>query len=583
MRWLCFLFLIAMTAHFTRAATLTTRDGQIFQGDVHTTCDAAGHEKLVIVPSGGGFSLQYPLSDVAAISYRPPISGVLSGGTLLGDWLVRDVGDTGLAGSADYNQGTFSLSGEGASIDPHSDAFHFVYQRLAKEGELVARLTSLSASDPHGMAGLTIRQSPDPQAWFAMIDVTAAGQGEFRFKSNPTADTTIQLASKIKPPCWLRLKIFQNVAVASQSVDGQKWEMVGRMALENIQNACIGMVVTSQKSDELAAASFDRVRLKINGLRGDYFATAQFTDLRLTRIDPEIDFNWGMGAPDVQIPVSHFSVRWTGQLEPPSSDIYTLRLAASPWAKLWLNGQLILDMRTPALHNNGKVRLEALHHYDVRIDFGKDIRAGSCRLFWAIGDQPEELVATDALVYRPNADEIPDAATPQSRFVPLAKGIMLVDGSFLPGSVASIKGDVTHFRYRNRSDMDLPLRQVARVIFQPLAGVLAGRVSDKAGMLTRQGDFIEGECQSLEQNQLKLSSVVFGSSTYNVSTQAAALVLRPASPGSDDWTIHTTSGAVLRATGFELDKNQTTVTEVILGKFSLANAELIDISNSSSH
>ena len=582
MRWLCFSFLIAITTHFAGAATLTTRDGQIFQGDVHSIRDAAGHEKLVVVPSGGGFSLQYPLPDVAAISYRPPISGVLSGGTLLGDWMVRDVGDTGLAGSADYNQGIFSLSGEGASTDPRSDAFHFVYQRLAKEGELVVRLNSLSASDLHGMAGLMIRQSPDPQSWFAMADVTAAGQGEFRFRPNPTTDTTIQLASRIKPLCWLRLKIFQNVVVASQSVDGQKWEMVGRMALENIQHACIGMVLTSQKSDELATASFDRVRLKINGLRADYFATAQFTDLRLTRIDPEIDFNWGMGTPDVQIPASNFSVRWTGQLEPPSSDIYTFKLAAAPWAKLWLNGRLILDNRSPAPHN-GKVRLEAQQHYDVRIDFGKDIRAGSCQLLWAIGDQPEEVVPTDAFVYRRGADELPDAATPQSQFVPLAKGILLVDGSFLPGSVTSIKGDITHFRYRNRSDMDLPLHQVARVVFQPLAGALSARMFDKSGMLTRQGDFIEGECQSLDQNELKLSSVVFGSSTYSVSTQAAAMVLRPPSPAATDWTIHTTSGAVLRASAFELDKDQATLTEPLIGKFSLTNAELIDISSSSNH
>ena len=58
-----------------------------------------------------------PLTTVNTISFRPPISGVLSGGILPGDWAVRDVGDTGLAGSANYGQGVFTLCGEGSPSD----------------------------------------------------------------------------------------------------------------------------------------------------------------------------------------------------------------------------------------------------------------------------------------------------------------------------------------------------------------------------------------------------------------------------------------------------------------------------------
>ena len=354
--------------------------------------------------------------------------------------------------------------------------------------------------------------------------------------------------------------------------------------MEDIHNACIGMVVSSQKSDELATASFDHVRLQLKGIRGDYFAGPQFNDQRLTRIDPNIDFNWGMSAPDVQLPSSNFSVRWTGQFEAPSSEVYTFRFAdgLSQWAKLWIMGREILDSRSTVYHS-GKVKLEAQQLCDFRVDFGKSIHSGTCQLLWSTDNMPEQVVPTEVFLYRRDADELPGAASPASRFVPIARGMLLVDGTFLPGSVDSIKDDHVHFRYLNRTDIGVPLRQCARFTCEPLASALVAKMSDKPGLLTRQGDFIEGECQSFEQNQLKLTSVVFGSSIYDATTQAAALILRAPSPSAKDWVIHSMTGAVLRAPTFDLDKDQLTAAESLLGKLSVPTPELIDISNASAH
>ena len=51
-----------------------------------------------------------------------------------------------------------------------------------------------------------------------------------------------------------------------------------------------------------------------HGLQAEYFDNADFTDLKLTRIDPAIDFAWpGADSPDPSVNGETFSARWTGQ------------------------------------------------------------------------------------------------------------------------------------------------------------------------------------------------------------------------------------------------------------------------------
>jgi probable HAF family extracellular repeat protein len=62
-----------------------------------------------------------------------------------------DVGVVGIAGHATAlygNQGTFTLHGSGADIGGTADAFHFVYQILSGDGEVVTRVSTLEPTDP---------------------------------------------------------------------------------------------------------------------------------------------------------------------------------------------------------------------------------------------------------------------------------------------------------------------------------------------------------------------------------------------------------------------------------------------------
>lgn len=82
------------------------------------------------------------------------------------------------------------------------------------------------------------------------------------------------------------------------------------------------------------------------GLKGEYFNNADFTDLRLQRLDLNVNFDWGLGAP-VSTPLEPdtFSVRWTGNLIPDSAHEGTInfRIEADNAARLWIDDILIID------------------------------------------------------------------------------------------------------------------------------------------------------------------------------------------------------------------------------------------------
>jgi len=68
------------------------------------------------------------------------------------------------------------------------------------------------------------------------------------------------------------------------------------------------------------------------GLIGMYYDTEQFTAIKLVRVDPTVNFDWGVDAPAAGITPDTFSVRWVGQVEATTSGDVTFTLAADDGA-----------------------------------------------------------------------------------------------------------------------------------------------------------------------------------------------------------------------------------------------------------
>ncbi len=122
-----------------------------------------------------------------------------------------------------------------------------------------------------------------------------------------------------------------------------------------------------------------------HGFKGDYFNNVHFLgDPVITRIDKDINFNWGQGSPDTKINKDGFSVRWTGKLKAPSTGMYRLGINSNDGSKLFVDGKLFV-------HNWGnhgaKMRSAPLYmvkgnEYDIVIEYFETGNSASMKFEW---------------------------------------------------------------------------------------------------------------------------------------------------------------------------------------------------------
>jgi beta-glucosidase len=116
------------------------------------------------------------------------------------------------------------------------------------------------------------------------------------------------------------------------------------------------------------------------GFKGEYFNNKELQGEPATvRIDQQIKFDWGRYKPTPQVGENNFSVRWTGKLTPPESGVYRLGITGDDGARLYLDGQLLIDAwsSNPTKTVTKEVNLERGRTYDVRMEYFQNNRGDS--------------------------------------------------------------------------------------------------------------------------------------------------------------------------------------------------------------
>ena len=86
-----------------------------------------------------------------------------------------------------------------------ADAFHFVYQPLIGDGQIIVRVRSLDNTNTYAKAGVMIRQNLGPSAAHVILDLRPTNDLEFMIRPNEGAQTTFLATAVQTPPTWLRL------------------------------------------------------------------------------------------------------------------------------------------------------------------------------------------------------------------------------------------------------------------------------------------------------------------------------------------------------------------------------------------
>ncbi len=146
-------------------------------------------------------------------------------------------------------------------------------------------------------------------------------------------------------------------------------------------------------------ASTTPMTSEVNGLSAEYFDNADLTGSVFTRIDPWVDFAWGGGSPDPKLGVDTFSVRWTGQVQPKTSEVYTFFTDSDDGVRLWVDGKLVIDRwNDHALTTDqASVSLVAGRRYDVKLEYYENAWDAQIGLQWSSPTVPKQVIPASAL------------------------------------------------------------------------------------------------------------------------------------------------------------------------------------------
>ena len=184
-----------------------------------------------------------------------------------------------------------------------------------------------------------------------------------------------------------------------------------------------------------------------SGLKAEYFSNRELKGAPvLTRVDREVNFDWGMTNPAPGVPADDFSARWTGKLVPAMTGRYRFGAIADDGVRVYVDGKLIAEDWTehaPATVT-GEVTLEGGKSYDIKMEYYESKLGAVARLVW----QPPVVKSED-----PYAEAV--SVAKQADTVVLVLGL----SPRLEGEEMNVREP--GFFGGDRTDIKLPARQQA--------------------------------------------------------------------------------------------------------------------------
>jgi hypothetical protein len=162
----------------------------------------------------------------------------------------------------------------------------------------------------------------------------------------------------------------------------------------------LALVAAAQLAVPAGASAQER-----HGLRGDYYTSSapgafDFGELKATVVDPNLGFaDLEPTLQELTGRQDDVTVRWTGRIEPESSETYRFSMIGDNGFRLWVDGRLIIDnwVDNWDIEQVGEpISLEAGHRYDIKVEYFEHVGGSNLRLRWESPSQPKEIVPPEA-------------------------------------------------------------------------------------------------------------------------------------------------------------------------------------------
>ncbi|MEO7033585.1 MAG: PA14 domain-containing protein [Polyangiaceae bacterium] len=158
--------------------------------------------------------------------------------------------------------------------------------------------------------------------------------------------------------------------------------------------AVANITISSTTTPSVKGEYFNRFDKTVTSIPAAWTVTA-------TRTEPNIDYDWGSGAPGpVGIGVDAFSVRWTGSIIPTKTEALTLYTVTDDGGRLWVNGNLVIDHwqdQGPTEYAAAPINVTAGTPVLFRFEYYENSGGASARLRWSSPSIPKAAIPAGSL------------------------------------------------------------------------------------------------------------------------------------------------------------------------------------------
>jgi hypothetical protein len=166
------------------------------------------------------------------------------------------------AGFMEVTPGTFLMNGTGTDIWANSDQFRFAYKSLKGNGSIIARVDSVSNTDPWAKAGVMIRGGLDAGSAHAMVVLTPTSGMSFQRRTVSGDVSTSTDVAGPAGPYWAKLTRTGDTFTAQGSPDGIAWVDIAvtpAVTITMASDVYIGLAVTSHLAGAVCGARFSNI------------------------------------------------------------------------------------------------------------------------------------------------------------------------------------------------------------------------------------------------------------------------------------------------------------------------------------
>jgi hypothetical protein len=189
------------------------------------------------------------------------------------DWTRKDVKALTLwfkgypLGFIESPPGHFTIGAGGADIYGTADQFRYVFKPLSGDGTIIAKVISVSNSDPWAKAGVMIRETLAANSTFAAVYIAPGNgcryQARLTTGGGATSDTAVTQLAHIRAPHWIKMERIGSIFNAYDSNDPatDPWHPLAwnPQTITMATDVYIGLALTSHNVNVMCEAEFSDV------------------------------------------------------------------------------------------------------------------------------------------------------------------------------------------------------------------------------------------------------------------------------------------------------------------------------------